>query len=118
MRVASSCIDMLAGLLPIGMRKTPPGFCANPMPPIRHIANANAATVHVRPTRRIGPLRLCRMILPVEPDVFHRITGRPNVVADLLRPLQAVPAQNAGCHDFGHLLCGARLRSAPYAETE
>jgi hypothetical protein len=29
MRVASSCIDMLAGLLPIGIRKMPPGFCAD-----------------------------------------------------------------------------------------
>src|SRR6266567_1602812 len=83
MRVASSCIDMLAGLLPIGMRKTPPGFCAKPMPPIRHIASANAATAHVRPTRRIGPLRLCRLILLSLAPRSEVQTGG----VDLLQPL-------------------------------
>ena len=36
MRVASSCIDMLAGLLPIGIRNTPPGFCAIAGPALVH----------------------------------------------------------------------------------
>ena len=54
MRVASSCIDMLAGLLPIGIRKTPPGFCADAGCTVTTAVSSPAAIKYPRSPRIIG----------------------------------------------------------------
>src|SRR5437660_12933074 len=71
--VDSSWIDMLAGLVPNGIRRTPPGFWAGASAAAIVAANtAAAASV----ARKLGftflPLGCGRSL--VEPDVFHPVT--------------------------------------------
>src|SRR5436190_8817641 len=74
--VDSSWIDVLAGLVPSGIRRTPPGFWAGAGTAAREAANSAAVA---SAARKLGftflfssPVALAHKLL-VEPDVFHPV---------------------------------------------
>src|SRR5437016_210279 len=100
--VDSSWIDMLAGLVPIGTRRTPPDFSAEAGAAARVAASNTAARSAARKTRVNSlPPRLLRTgcELFVEPDVLH-----PVAVVDAI--------------DHGHEPLDVGLRAGPAARIE
>src|SRR4029077_20664152 len=110
--VDSSWIDMLAGLVPNGTRKTPPDFSAWAGSHSNRPANnppaaklQRSAFICLHPSRRGGSPALCRGLifgargLLVEPDVFHTVA-----VVDAV--------------DHGHEPLDVGLRAVPAARIE